>query len=163
MFFAVSYWKAPRGILVKYVCMYVYCFQSSERFQKLYMYIQSKTFIYEMTSHKISWFRSRGQITSEVSSQKTPWLYTRVTRNSTAIMPMDIHKQAINKRINRYNLKDMPRRHRTALTASRFRRCWEEKMTLLAIRWNSGNLKLEPLWFCTGEKLLCYLFVSNYK
>ena len=54
MFFAVSYWKAPRGILVKYVCMYVYCFQSSERFQKLYMYIQSKTFIYEMTSHKIS-------------------------------------------------------------------------------------------------------------
>ena len=146
-----------------YVCMYI-VFKALRDFRSFTSCIfKAKLLSMKWRLTKYHVFRSRGQITSEVSSQKTPWLYTRVTRNSTAIMPMDIHKQAINKRINRYNLKDMPRRHRTALTASRFRRCWEEKTTLLAIRWNSGNLKLEPLWFCTGEKLLCYLFVSNYK
>ena len=145
-----------------YVCMYI-VFKALRDFRSFTCIFKAKLLSMKWRLTKYHVFRSRGQITSEVSSQKTPWLYTRVTRNSTAIMPMDIHKQAINKRINRYNLKDMPRRHRTALTASRFRRCWEEKTTLLAIRWNSGNLKLEPLWFCTGEKLLCYLFVSDYK
>ena len=33
--------------------------------------------------------------TSNVFSKKKPWLETPMTRNSTVIMPMDIHKQAI--------------------------------------------------------------------
>ena len=45
--------------------------------------------------------------TSNVSSEKTPWLQTPMTRNSTAIMPVDIHKQAIKtKKIGKLNLKD---------------------------------------------------------
>ena len=40
-----------------------------------------------------SWNSNSG--TSNVFSEKTAWLETPMTRNSTAIMPMTIHKQAI--------------------------------------------------------------------
>ena len=42
--------------------------------------------------------RNSNSGTSNVFSETTPWLQTPMTRNSTAIMPMDIHKQAIEKK-----------------------------------------------------------------
>ena len=47
------------------------------------------------------------QVQAMFLAEKTPWLQTPMTRNSTAIMPMDIHKQAIEtKKIGKLNLKD---------------------------------------------------------
>ena len=43
--------------------------------------------------------RNSNSGTSNVFSETTPWLQTPMTRNSTAIMPMDIHKQAIEKKL----------------------------------------------------------------
>ena len=99
------------------------CFQSSWRFLKISgMYIQIETFMYAITSHKkakgkiSNWDAftctyhknsNSGQevklqaelITSKVSSKKTPWLWTPMSRHSTAIMLMGIHKQAIEKKL----------------------------------------------------------------
>ena len=43
--------------------------------------------------------RNSNSGTSNVFSETTPRLQTPMTRNSTAIMPMDIHKQAIEKKL----------------------------------------------------------------
>ena len=43
--------------------------------------------------------RNSNSGTSNVFSETTPWLQTPMTRNSTAIMPMDNHKQAIEKKL----------------------------------------------------------------
>ena len=52
--------------------------------------------------------RNSNSGTSNVFSEITPWLQTPMTRNSTAIMPMDIHKQAIEKKCRKLNSNDKP-------------------------------------------------------
>ena len=94
------------------------CFQRSWRILKFSgMYIQIGTFMYAITSHKKRRVKYQTEtlsrkrhhknsnsgkevklqaelITSKVSSEKIPWVWTPMSRHSTAIMPMGIHKQA---------------------------------------------------------------------
>ena len=109
-------------------------FQSSWRFLKFSgKYIQIGTFMYAITSHKkrrvkyetemLSRTRHRKNsnsgkevklqaesITSRVSSEKTPWLWTPMSRHSTAIMPMGIHKQAWSKKKSASKIRKISRR-----------------------------------------------------
>ena len=105
-------------IFQKRIALYktLYCFQSSEAlggfwsFLKLYMYIQIETFMYAITSHKKQRAKYQTEMLSRIAKQqfrykqcfqqKKPWLETLMTRNPTAIMPIDIRKQAIEKKIS---------------------------------------------------------------
>ena len=65
--------------------------------------------------------RNSNSGTSNVFSETTPWLQTPMTRNSTAIMPMDIHKQAIEKKCREVEFERQT--VRTKATRSALRLC----------------------------------------
>ena len=112
-------------------------FQSSEAlgdfwsFLKLYMYIQID-FMYAIRSHKKRRAKYQTEMLSQIPKeqfrykqcfqQKKPWLETPMTRNSTAIMPMDIHKQAIGKK-NCRQVEFERQAVRTKATRSTLRLC----------------------------------------
>ena len=112
-------------------------FQSSEAlgdfwsFLKLYMYIQID-FMYAIRSHKKRRAKYQTEMLSQIPKeqfrykqcfqQKKPWLETPMTRNSTATMPMDIHKQAIGKK-NCRQVEFERQAVRTKATRSTLRLC----------------------------------------
>ena len=65
--------------------------------------------------------RNSNSGTSNVFSETTPWLQTPMTRNLTAIMPMDIHKQAIEKSCRQVEFERQA--VRTKATRSALRLC----------------------------------------
>ena len=73
----------------------------------------------KLRCYRESWNSNSG--TSNVFSETTPWLQTLMTRNSTAIMPMDILKQAIEKKSQQVEFERQA--VRTKATRSALRLC----------------------------------------
>ena len=111
----LPWWKIVRCFKSGCITETIYCFQSSEAlggfwsffficiFKSKLLCMQSRLTKSEGRNIKPrcydeSWNSDSG--TSNVFSETTPWLQTPMTRNSTAIMPMDIHKQAIEKKMS---------------------------------------------------------------
>ena len=66
--------------------------------------------------------KSNSGTSNVFNKKKKPWLETPMTRNSTAIMPMDIHKQAIGKQ-NCHQVEFERQAVRTKATRSALRLC----------------------------------------
>ena len=66
--------------------------------------------------------KSNSGTSNVFNKKKKPWLETPMTRNSTAIMPMDIHKQAIGKK-NCHQVEFERQAVRTKATRSALRLC----------------------------------------
>ena len=125
-----------RDYIYIYICILLSKLtESSWRFLKfseaLHVYIQIETFMYAISSHKkrrakyqtemLSWIAKQQFRCKQCFQQKAPWPYTRVTRNSTAIMLMDIHKQAIEKK--KWEVKLERQAVRTKATRNALRLC----------------------------------------